>query len=52
MTFGRRSPQAGTRLGLWSHFATQFSGMVFALMWGFPFMTLGLGYSPTWPAGC
>ena len=39
--------QAGTRLGLWSHFATQFSGMVFALMWGFPFMTLGLGYSPT-----
>ena len=39
--------QPGTRLGLWSHFATQFSGMVFALLWGFPFMTLGLGYSPT-----
>ena len=39
--------QAGTRLGLWSHFATQFSGMVFALLWGFPFMTLGLGYSAT-----
>ena len=39
--------QPGTRLGLWSHFATQFSGMVFALLWGFPFLTLGLGYSPT-----
>lgn len=38
--------QPGTRLGLWSHFTTQFSGMVFALLWGFPFMTLGLGYSP------
>jgi MFS family permease len=38
--------QPGTRLGMWSHFATQFSGMVFALLWGFPFMTLGLGYSP------
>ena len=37
--------QPGTRLGLWSHFSTQFSGMVFALLWGFPFMTAGLGYS-------
>jgi hypothetical protein len=36
----------GTRLGLWSHFSTQFSGMVFALLWGYPFMTAGLGYSP------
>ncbi len=36
----------GTRLGLWAHFTTQFSGMVFALLWGFPFMTVGLGYSP------
>ena len=36
----------GTRLGLWSHFSTQFSGMVFALLWGYPFMTVGLGYSP------
>lgn len=34
----------GTRLGLWSHFTSQFSGMVFAIMWGFPFMTIGLGY--------
>ena len=36
----------GTRLGLWSHFSTQFSGMVFALLWGYPFLTVGLGYSP------
>ena len=37
----------GTRLGMWSHFTSQFSQMVFALLWGFPFLTLGLGYSPT-----
>ncbi len=41
----------GTRLGLWSHFSTQFSGMVFALLWGFPFMTAGLGYSSSVAAG-
>ena len=28
----------GTRLGLWSHFATQFPQTVFQLLWGFPFM--------------
>jgi hypothetical protein len=39
--------QPGTRLGLWSHFTTQFSQMAFALLWGFPFLTLGLGYSNT-----
>jgi MFS family permease len=33
----------GTRLGLWSHFATQFPGTVFALMWGFPFLERGEG---------
>lgn len=38
--------QPGTRLGLWSHFTSQFSGMVFAIMWGFPFMVSGLGWSP------
>ncbi len=42
---GSSFSQPGTRLGMWSHFATQFSGMVFALLWGYPFMTLGLGYS-------
>jgi len=37
--------QPGTRLGLWSHFTTQFSGMVFALLWGFPFLVSGQGLS-------
>jgi MFS family permease len=27
----------GTRLGLWSHFTTQFSSTVMALLWGYPF---------------
>lgn len=36
----------GTRLGLWSHLSTQFSGMVFVLLWGYPFLTAGLGHSP------
>jgi MFS family permease len=31
----------GTRLGLWTHFTAQFSGTVFALLWGFPFMVSG-----------
>jgi MFS family permease len=31
----------GTRLGLWTHFTTQFSGTVFALLWGFPFLASG-----------
>ena len=39
--------EPGTRLGLWSHFTSQFSQMVFALLWGFPFLTIGLGYSAT-----
>jgi MFS family permease len=34
----------GTRLGFWSHFVTQSSGTVFALLWGFPFLSVGLGY--------
>ncbi|PUA82619.1 MFS transporter [Nocardioides currus] len=35
----------GTRLGMWSHFTAQFSGTVFALLWGFPFLVRGLGWS-------
>jgi MFS family permease len=31
----------GTRLGLWTHFTTQYSGTVFALLWGFPFLVSG-----------
>jgi MFS family permease len=36
----------GTRLGLWTHFTTQFPGTVFALMWGYPFLLAGQGLSP------
>ena len=36
----------GTQLGFWSHFVTQSSGTVFTLLWGFPFLTAGLGYDP------
>jgi len=33
----------GTRLGLWSHFTSQFSVTVFSLLWGFPFLVRGEG---------
>jgi MFS family permease len=33
----------GTRLGLWTHFVTQFPGTVFALMWGFPYLVQAEG---------
>ena len=35
--------EPGTRIGLWTHFSTQFSGTVFALLWGFPFLVRGEG---------
>ena len=35
----------GTRLGLWTHFTTQFPGTVFALIWGYPFLLAGEGMS-------
>ena len=38
--------EPGTRLGLWTHFTTQFSGTVFALLWGYPFLVQGEGRSP------
>lgn len=37
----------GTQLGFWSHFVTQSSGSVLTLLWGFPFLSVGLGYGPT-----
>jgi MFS family permease len=33
----------GTRLGLWTHFTTQFSGTVFVMLWGYPFLISGEG---------
>jgi nitrate/nitrite transporter NarK len=41
----------GTRIGLWTHTVTQFSGTVFMLLWGFPFLVLGQGLSPGTAAG-
>ncbi|CAG7651970.1 MFS transporter [Actinacidiphila bryophytorum] len=37
--------EPGTRLGMWTHFTTQFSGMVFLLLWGLPYLVedQGLG---------
>lgn len=41
----------GTQLGFWSHFVTQSSLTVFAMLWGFPFLSVALGYGPTAAAG-
>jgi sugar phosphate permease len=41
----------GTQLGFWSHFTTQSSGTVFSLLWGFPLLTGGLGYSAAVASG-
>jgi MFS family permease len=35
----------GTRLGLWSHWSTPFSGNAFATLWGYPFLVSGQGLS-------
>ncbi|MGV8881199.1 MAG: MFS transporter [Rhodoglobus sp.] len=37
----------GTQLGFWAHFVTQSSVTMFTLLWGFPFLSIGLGYGPT-----
>ena len=43
----RRSWQEpGTRLGLWTHFTTQFSVTVMSLLWGYPFLVKGQGLTP------
>jgi len=34
-----------TRMAFWTHFSTQSSGTMFALLWGVPFVTSGEGYS-------
>lgn len=41
----------GTRLGMWSHFTSQFSATVFAMLWGFPFLVRGLGWSEAAASG-
>jgi sugar phosphate permease len=37
--------EPGTRLGLWTHFTSQFSVTVFTLLWGFPYLTTAEGLS-------
>jgi MFS family permease len=36
----------GTRLGMWTHFTSQFAATVFAMLWGFPFLVRGEGLTP------
>jgi sugar phosphate permease len=43
--------EPGTRLGLWTHAVTQFSGTVFMLLWGYPFLVVGQGLAPGTAAG-
>jgi MFS family permease len=40
---GQSWREPGTRLGLWTHTGTQFSGTVFALLWGVPYLVAGQG---------
>lgn len=35
----------GTQLGFWTHFVTQSPGSMFTLLWGFPLLVAGLGYT-------
>lgn len=37
--------EPGTRLGLWTHFTSQFPGMVFLLLWGLPYLVQAQGLS-------
>jgi MFS family permease len=43
--------EPGTRIGLYTHLVTQFSGTVFALLWGYPFLVVGQGVAPGTAAG-
>jgi nitrate/nitrite transporter NarK len=38
--------EPGTRIGFYTHLTTQFSGTVFALLWGYPFLVVGEGLAP------
>ncbi|MEV8630737.1 MFS transporter [Streptosporangium sp. NPDC051023] len=39
--------EPGTRLGMWTHAATQCSAASFLLLWGYPFLVQGQGLSPS-----
>lgn len=38
--------EPGTSVGFWCHFTVQFAGMLFVLIWGYPFLVEGQGRSP------
>jgi MFS family permease len=46
LQIGHAWREPGTRLGMWTHFVTQFSGVVFALLWGYPFLVVGERRTP------
>ncbi|WP_433249370.1 MFS transporter [Streptosporangium sp. CA-135522] len=39
--------EPGTRLGMWTHAATQCSAAAFLLLWGYPFLVQGQGLAPS-----
>ncbi|MFC4058550.1 nitrate/nitrite transporter [Planomonospora corallina] len=39
--------EPGTRLGMWTHAATQCSAASFLLLWGYPFLVQGQGLDPS-----
>ncbi|WP_030924113.1 MFS transporter [Streptosporangium amethystogenes] len=39
--------EPGTRLGMWTHAATQCSAAAFLTLWGYPFLVQGQGLSPS-----
>jgi MFS family permease len=43
--------EPGTRLGLSTHFVTAFSGNMFALFWGYPYLVQAQGLSPAAAGG-
>ncbi|MFF2651394.1 nitrate/nitrite transporter [Streptomyces sp. NPDC058045] len=43
--------EPGTRLGMWTHFTTQFPAMVFLLLWGIPFLVEAQGLSRSTAGG-
>ncbi|MFI6948156.1 nitrate/nitrite transporter [Streptomyces sp. NPDC050422] len=43
--------EPGTRLGMWTHFTTQFPMTVFLLLWGMPFLTEAQGVSAAGAGG-
>ncbi|WP_436758745.1 MFS transporter [Streptosporangium sp. V21-05] len=38
--------EPGTRLGMWTHAATQCSAAAFLMLWGYPFLVQGQGLTP------